>query len=767
MSVPLSEEPAHPACAVIGLARLLRKEPRLEAVAFDPTGGKIAIATIGPEDVTLARKVTDTIALRLPHCCEMDETGYCLACHEIPSRRLSPAAAANVMFKPVLGNLLMERHTCATAPRFWRWHDLKWPKLVTRQPTTLQPGEGADWKTEAGLAAICLGAGLLGIVATLPNLALPSWVAVACFTTAYIAGAWEAAGEAWEKIQRFQFDIHFLMLAVAAGAASIGAWKEGALLLFLFSASGAMEQYAMGRTRREIDSLLKGAPKTAITLDPQGREEEQPVEALSVGVRVRVKPNSLIPVDLRVTEGNSACDESTLTGESEAVSKSPGDEVHAGTMNLWGVVEGEVLRPAAESAYQKVIRLIETAQHLRAPAQKFTDCFGTRYTAFVMALCVVMFGIWWGLLGLPAFTNSLETPGAFYRTMTLLVVLSPCALVLSVPSAFLAAIARGARSGVLFRGGAALEQLAAVDTVAFDKTGTLTEGDLGVGECRVFNGEETLATRAYFNLARLSEHPLSRSIQRWGRMRRLPEQPVMQFFNEPGQGVSGRIDGALWRMGRWEFVSEPATPRPAEPPTLGSAEVWLCGPGVLARLLLRDHLRETAAPLLQALHASGLRTVMLTGDRPAVAGEIGRRTGIQIVRAGLLPEEKLQAIEELREGGRHRVAMVGDGVNDAPSLAAADVGVAMGARGSDAALEQADIILMKDRLEQFVLARDLSRCTATIIRQNIAIALGTVVLMAGAALGFPLPLALGVLAHEGSTVLVVLNSLRLLRRQTG
>jgi len=760
MSEPISEEP-RVACAVLGLAYLLRKEPRLEAVAFDPSAGKIAIATIGPEDASLARKVTETVALRIPRCCEMDEAGYCQACHEIPSRRLSPRAAANVTFKRVLGNLLIERHTCATAPRFWRWHDLKWPKLVTRQPSGLGDEDVDEWKFQAVLAASCLVLGIIGFITALPALGLPAWVSIAAFAGAYVAGAWEAAEEAWEKVLRFQFDIHFLMLAVAVGAASIGAWKEGALLLFLFSASGAMEHYAMGRTRREIDSLLKGAPKTAIMLDQQGREEEVMVESLQPGMRVRVRPNSLVPVDVRVRDGKSACDESTLTGESAPVEKAVGDEAQAGTMNLWGVLEGEVLRRSTESAYQKVIRLIETAQHLRAPAQKFTDCFGTQYTAFALGLCAVMFFVWWAALGLPAFENTDTLHSAFYRTMTLLVVLSPCALVLSVPSAFLAAIARGARKGVLFRGGAALEQLATVKTVAFDKTGTLTEGDLQVGEFRVLEGEEKLAGAMLFNLARLSEHPLARSIQRWGHLKQWKEHPVLNFRNVPGQGVAAVIDGEDWKMGRWSYVAGDRD-RPTEAPSLGDAEVWVSGPGVLGRALLRDRLRESAKGLVESLQAMGLKTVMLTGDRPTVAEQIAARTGIDEVRAGLLPEQKLEAIEELREKGARPVAMVGDGVNDAPSLAAADVGVAMGARGSDAALEQADIVLMKDRLEQFILARSLSTRSVRIIRQNIAIALGTVVIMALASLGFPVPLALGVMAHEGSTVLVVLNSLRLL-----
>src|SRR5205807_3506911 len=301
-----------------------------------------------------------------------------------------------------------------------------------------------------------------------------------CFLLAYLAGSWFTAQEVWERLQKRAIDVHFLMLAVAAGSACIGAWGEGATLLFLFSLSSALEHFALGRTQREIRSLFREAPKVATVLDDQGREREMPVEKLQTGMRLLIKPGAQFPVDGEITKGQTASDESNLTGEAAPVAKNIGDNVLAGTINLWGAVEVLVLRPVAESSLQKIIHLIKEAQHQKAPAQQFTDRFGTYYTYLVLGLSLAMFFVWWLGLGLPPFTSTAAEHSAFYRAMTLLVVASPCALVLSIPSAVLAAIAWGARHGILFRGGAAVEKLAGVTTVALDKTGTLTTGELRV-----------------------------------------------------------------------------------------------------------------------------------------------------------------------------------------------------------------------------------------------------------------------------------------------
>jgi len=614
----------------------------------------------------------------------------------------------------------------------------------------------------AVLAAGCLLSGVLGLIGEL--LLHQRGAATILYLLAYLCGGWDAAGDAWERVRKGQLDVHFLMLAVAAGAGIIGAWREGALLLFLFSASGAMEHFAMGRTKKAIDALFRGAPKTARVLSG-GREEQIPVEQLVPGMVVLVTTGEQIPADLEVIKGESACDESNMTGEAIPVAKRPGDTALSGTINLWGVLEGRVLRPANESSLQKIIRLIQNAQNLKAPSQRFTDRFGTGYTWTILSLCTLMFFVWWLALGLAPFETDDGSASAFYRTMTLLVVASPCALVLSVPSAILSAIASGARRGILYRGGAAIETLAAVSVVALDKTGTLTSGNLTLAEIDLFEGNEDHFRQMAHSLARLSEHPLSRAIRRiaatWG----TSAMEASNFETILGKGVRANVDGETYVMGSRKLVLGLDRFSNRELPPAGKtagAVVWVAGDNLLGRMVFTDEVRPESAVTLRALHRQGVRTVMLTGDHRDAAQLIGMKVGIGEILSELSPDKKVEAVENLKEGGKVRVAMIGDGVNDAPCIAAADVGVAMGARGSDAALEQAEVVLMNDRIENFLLARLLSVQAKGIITQNIIVALGTVLVMVCAAFIYPVPLTLGVAAHEGSTLLVVLNSLRLL-----
>jgi Zn2+/Cd2+-exporting ATPase len=536
-------------------------------------------------------------------------------------------------------------------------------------------------------------------------------------------------------------------------------------LLFLFSGAGAMEEFAMHRTHREVSALLHTAPKEATVVAPGGSHEVWPVERLRVGDRLLVKPGEMFAADGEVGKGETASDESTLTGESVPVPKGIGTSVFSGTINLWGSVEVVVQRLPSESTLQKIIRLIKTAQKLKAPSQRFTDRFGGNYTLVVLGLTAVMFLVWWLGFGLPAFANEGGTRSAFYRAMTLLVVASPCALVLSIPSAILAAIAWGARHGVLFRGGAAIEKLAEIDTVALDKTGTLTTGELAVVSVESFPpGREEEVLEFAFALERHSHHPIARAVTRHARARGIVAGEVAKFESITGQGVRGRYEGASVVLGRRELLAagpfatwlEKVPPAPAE-----FSEVWIVAPGVVGRLLLKDQLRAESKGVLAQLREGGIRSIMLTGDRRHTAESVARELGVDEVKAGLSPEEKVAIVDALGREGR-KVAMVGDGVNDAPSLAAAYVSVAMGARGSDAALEQSEIVLMHDRIENFMAALRLSRRARRIIRQNLVISLGTVIVMVLAALAGVIPLSVGVVAHEGSTVVVCLNSLRLL-----
>ncbi|MDR2844705.1 MAG: heavy metal translocating P-type ATPase [Puniceicoccales bacterium] len=627
-----------------------------------------------------------------------------------------------------------------------------------------------DWRKLAALATGCAVFGGLG--AWIVPLGAPPWSATACYALAMLCGAWDALMDSIEDVPHGKVDIHFLMLLVAVGAAVIGAWGEGVLLLFLFSAAGALEAFAMHRTRRAISSLFKDQPKTATLLGADGAEQTVPVESVLPGDLLFVHAGDVFPVDGEVEYGETAADESSLTGESLPAAKQPGDAVFGGTLNLWGAVRVRVRRRVSESSLQKIIRLIEDAQARKAPSQRFTDKFGTRYTLLILGVTVAMFFVWWLGYALPPFINTPEVNSAFYRAMTLLVVASPCALVLSIPSAILAAIAWGARHGVLFRGGSAIEKLAGVDYVALDKTGTLTTGELAVDRVESFPaGGEKEVLRVAAALEAGANHPVARAIVLHGNREGAADGTgaVEQFENVAGFGVKGVVGGVSCALGRREFIERErgrdgtGGAWPAELPEASPehTEVWLDGGAWLGRILLRDHVRNESVAVLAELKRLGLRTLMLTGDRHSTAQEVGEKLGVQEIAAELTPAEKVARIRDLGEQG-HRVAMVGDGVNDAPSLAAAHVAVGMGAHGADAAIEQCDVVLMKDRLDRFLDARNLSVRARTIIRQNLTISLGTILVMVIASVGVGVPLSLGVFAHEGSTVLVCLNSLRLL-----
>jgi Cd2+/Zn2+-exporting ATPase len=657
------------------------------------------------------------------------------------------------------GGIRLQKPTCLTAPTLWHWRELNWPDTIEDQAET-----GEEWRVLGLLAGGCAVLGISGFMVSTVE-AAPAWLPVIFYIGAMIAGGWDAFEDAKEGLPKGELDIHFLMLAVAVGAALIGAWAEGALLLFLFSFSGALEHFALYRTRREINSLFDAAPKSATLRDASGGEREVPVSAVNVGDVLVVKPGAQFAVDAEVIKGKSAADESNLTGEANPVPKFIGDSVYSGTINLWGAVDARVLRPVGESALQKVIRLIREAQHLKAPSQRFTDKFGTRYTVGILGLTTVMFFVWWLGFGIAPFSNTEAGFSAFYRAMTLLVVASPCALVLSIPSAILAAIAWGARHGILFRGGAAIEKMAEVDLVALDKTGTLTTGEMEVDSVESFPpGREREAAELAYSLEAHGSHPIGRAIKKYAKAQGLDPRVIDDFQAMSGKGVQGRQGQTLCVLGRRELLEDGPLAewiKDVPEPAPEFSENWILKDDLIARILLKDQIRTESQPILEKLKAMGVRTVMLTGDRRGAAESVGRAIGIEEVRSGLTPDGKVAAILEYSKSG-YKVAMVGDGVNDAPSLAAAYVSVAMGARGSDAALEQSEVVLMKDRIENYLAATDLSHRARSIIRQNLAIALGTVVLMVAAAIFGWIPLSVGVFAHEGSTVVVCLNSLRLL-----
>lgn len=753
--------PGEPKCLTRSVADVLADEPTLEAVTVNRTLKTISLATLGQTDVP---RITQRVAATVQEidqseadqrCCLLTGQGDCTSCE----KPLSALDLRRFTVRRDGAATTISRVTCPTAPSFWRWRQIPWPRVVQRDVEFIEHADHSDeWKAQLVAAVVCGLAGLAGYF-----LHGQSWGLV-CYLLAYLAGGWFTAEEIWERLQQRAIDVHFLMLAVAVGSASIGAWAEGSTLLFLFSFSGALEHYALGRTQREIRSLFKEAPKVAIVLATDGKESEVPVDHLQSGMRLLVKPGAQFPVDAEIARGTTAADESNLTGEANPVEKSVGDGVLAGTMNLWGAVEVTVLRPARESSLQKIIQLIREAQQQKAPSQLFTDKFGTVYTYSILGLSLIMFFVWWLALGLTPFHSGADgRQSAFYHTMTLLVVASPCALVLSIPSAVLAAIAWGARHGILFRGGAAVEKLASITIVALDKTGTLTTGELRVEHIESFPpGRESEVATLAFSLERLSTHPLARAITRYGKQQQLQAIEFDHFESVTGQGLEARQGSRNTRLGRREWLELPVEiASHVKAADAGFCEVWLRSGELSGRIVLRDDIRPQAKRVVDELRHEGLRSVVLTGDRTAAADFLKSELGLDDVRAELKPEQKVAAIKALSSQGQ-KVAMVGDGVNDAPSLAIADVGVAMGARGSDAALEQAEVVLMHDRLENFLAAFQLSRRARAIIRQNLVISLGTVVVLVCFALLGKIPLTLGVVGHEGSTVVVVMNSLRLL-----
>ena len=762
------DDPDTSRCLARSVVDALSVEPALEAVTIDRARQTISLATLGKADEP---RFTETITDRIrkvydagveEHCLLLQGEGECENCRA----PLSDQERRRITIQHEGKRTTIARLTCPTAPKFWRWRDIPWPKVVQRDVEFFEAEEHpGEWRWQLLAAVLCAVSGVVASFLT-PSGARPAPLGLVFYGFAYLAGAWFAAEEVWKRLRKSTLDVHFLMLAVAVGAAVVNEWNEGVILLFLFSISGALEHYAMDRSRREIHSLFKSAPKTATLMGRDGQEREVPVEQLRLGMRLLIKPGAQFPVDGEVAKGATACDESNLTGEAVPVQKNRGDAVLAGTLNLWGAVEVTVTRRAAESALQKIIRLIEDAQRQKAPAQRIIDRFSSIYTYSILGLTLVMFFVWWLGFKLPPFAVAhAARASAFYRAMTLLVVASPCALVLSIPSAVLAAIAWGARHGILFRGGAAVEKLAEAQIVALDKTGTLTTGELKVEHVESFPpGAEDEIARLAYSLERLSTHPLARAITRYGKQRQLAALDVTGFESTTGQGLRARHDGKEVYLGRRDPLENgPQAGILSRVPhtEIGCSEVWVSAGDLLGRVLLRDEIRAQSRAVLEEMRAAGLQSVVLTGDRKAAAEHLRTQLPVDDIRAELRPEDKVAAIRALGAGGK-RVVMVGDGVNDAPSLAAAYVGVAMGARGADAALEQAEVVLMHDRLENFLAAYRLSQRAHRIIRQNQTVSVGTIAMLVCFALAGSIPLTLGVIGHEGSTVVVVMNSLRLL-----
>ncbi len=576
---------------------------------------------------------------------------------------------------------------------------------------------------------------------------------------AFLSGGVPSALKAVRSLVReHKLDVDLLMVVAALGAASVGQAGDGAILLFLFSLSNTLQSWAMNRTRRAIEALMTLYPEGAQVVLPDGREEWRPLEALRPGDVLVVRPGERFAADGVVLEGSSDVDESALTGESVPVDKGPGDPVKSGTLNGHGVLRVRVERPASESTLAKLIELVESARAAKSRTERFAERFEGPYTVAVLLSAPLIFLV-------AHYGFGLEAAQAWYRAMTFLVVASPCAVVIATPAAVLSAMAAGARAGVLFKSGAALEALARANIFVFDKTGTLTQGRMQLVSLEVLHGGEAEARALAAGIERYSEHPIAQAIVRaWEG----PVPEVSEIRAIRGHGVVGVLaDGRRVWVGNRRLLGELGL---EVPPFLERRMQALEAQGQttavlgmedrpLALLGVADAPRPEAALAIARLKQRGARVVMLTGDRKAVAEYVAAQVGIPEVYAELLPEQKLERIRELSREGV--VAMVGDGINDAPALNAAAVGVSMAA-GADVSLESADLVLMKNDLTRLVGAQRLAQATARTVYFNLSFALGVIGVVGVLALAGHVPLPLGVVAHEGGTVFVVLVGLRLL-----
>jgi Cd2+/Zn2+-exporting ATPase len=554
------------------------------------------------------------------------------------------------------------------------------------------------------------------------------------------------------------------MLAASWGAAALGQWPEGALLLFLFSLGHLGEHYALGRAQGAVTALTEMIPRVAL-ISEGGRFVEKTLDRLALGETVLVRPGDRIPVDGQVKTGTSAVDQSAITGESFPVTKIEGDPVFAGTLNLEGALELEVTKLAKDTTLETIMRMVTEAQVHKGRSQRFAQTFTTRFVPFVLlAVATIMF--------LPAAMGWLSWSEGFYRALLLLVASSPCALALGAPAAVLAGIAQAARHGVLIKGGAHLEKLGAVKLLAFDKTGTLTEGRFQLHALEPmpgFTSDQLLATAA--SIEQTSGHPIALALLEEAGAHNLVLPRVGESRHLPGMGIQGQMgnQAAFIGSGRLLQTQFPHLWNDTLANSIrqhedGGKTVIVVGQGsdIMGLISLTDRVRPEAQAALSSLRGQGLEDcLMLTGDNENAAQRVALEVGLTDVCSGLLPEEKIVRLSRLRERGL--VAMVGDGVNDAPALAAADVGIAMGRAGSAVAIEAADVVLLSDNLSRLVYALALSQASLRIIKQNLILALAAMLFLMVNSLTGILPLAAAVAIHEGSTLLVIANALRLFK----
>ncbi|MEK3855874.1 heavy metal translocating P-type ATPase [Cytobacillus sp. FSL H8-0458] len=585
---------------------------------------------------------------------------------------------------------------------------------------------------------------------------------IAAYLLAFVIGGFAKAKEGIEEtIENKELNVEMLMIFAAIGSAIIGYWTEGAILIFIFAVSGALETYTMNKSHKEISSLMELQPEEALRIT-DGSEERVHVSELEIGDFILVKPGERVPSDGTIVKGHSSLDEAAITGESLPVSKGADDQVFAGTVNLNGSITVEITKPNNETLFQKIIELVQSAQSEKSPSQLFIEKFEGTYVKIVLAVVVLM-------MFAPHFLLGWSWTETFYRAMILLVVASPCALVASIMPATLSAISNGARHGILFKGGVHLENLSHLKAIAFDKTGTLTKGKPEVTD--VVAGDRISREELLLKVASIeshSNHPLANAIVKYAKST-LSESLIHPESIEDvtGFGVKAKVDHDEWKIGKASFVGKTearafaagAADRMASE---GKTVVFVQkNDEIIGLISLKDVVREETKQAIDLLKKQGIYTIMLTGDSQTTAAAIAGESHVNEHIAECLPENKVEHLKKLKETYSN-VAMVGDGINDAPALATANVGIAMG-EGTDVALETADVVLMKNDLPKIAEAIDLSRRMNKIIKQNVIFSIMVIMFLIASNFLQLLDLPYGVIGHEGSTILVILNSLRLLR----
>jgi len=588
-------------------------------------------------------------------------------------------------------------------------------------------------------------------------------ISVPLYIIAFLIGGFAKAKEGIEEtIKNRELNVEMLMIFAAIGSAIIGYWAEGAILIFIFALSGALETYTMNKSHKEISSLMELQPEEGWLIQKDGSNLKVPIASLKVGSILLVKPGERIPVDGIITHGISSIDMSAINGESIPVNKKEDDELFAGTVNLNGTIQMKMIKPSSETLFQKIITLVQNAQSEKSPSQQFIERFEGTYVKVVLIMVLIM-------MFLPHYILGWDWTTTIYRAIVLLVVASPCALVASIMPATLAAVSNGARLGLLFKGGVHLEHLGSLKMIAFDKTGTLTNGKPIVTDFFVRDDadkNETLKTLA--SIESQSNHPLAVAITNFAIDKGIAIESNLQIEDVPGHGIRAFIGARELLIGNPRFVGKEIAEKfhqgiAATLAEEGKTVIFMKDDkGIVAVAALRDTLRPEAIEAIQQLKQAGILTIMLTGDNEKTAAYISKEAGLDSYVAECLPEMKVEHLKRLLAEHKN-VGMVGDGINDAPALATATSGIAMGG-GTDVALETADIVLMQNDLRRISFAIKLSRKMQRIVKQNIFFSIFVIMVLIVSNFLQAVDLPLGVIGHEGSTILVILNGLRMLNR---